>query len=89
MLKVSVIYALPAMQREMTLRLPPDSTVKDAIIDSGILMQFGLSLNNLKVGIWGEETSLDTPLKPGDRAEIYRPLLTDPKQLRKQRAKKR
>lgn len=88
MMDVSVAYALPNVQQEITLSLPQNSTVREAIEASGILTQFRICVNELKVGIWGEETSLDTSLKPGDRVEIYRPLIIDPKQLRRERAKK-
>lgn len=85
-LTVFVAYALPSVQEEVTLQLPLDACVEDALIASGLLARFKLNIEQIKVGIWGEKTSLDIPLKTGDRVEIYRPLPTSPKLLRKQRA---
>lgn len=87
MMDVSIVYALGAIQKEISLWLSQGAPVKDAVSASGMLIEFNLCLKELKVGIWGEEVSLDTPLKSGDRIEIYRPLRVDPKLLRKQRAK--
>lgn len=85
-LTISVAYALPSVQEEVTLQVPLGACVEDALVASGLLTRFKLKTEQIKVGIWGEKTSLDTPLKTGDRVEIYRPLLTSPKLLRRQRA---
>jgi uncharacterized protein len=83
-LQVEVVYALP--QREQTIRLsmPQGSTVRDALEKSGLLQ-----LARGKVGIFGRVVRADTPLKAGDRVEIYRPLAADPKEARRRRAARR
>jgi len=62
-------------------------TIQDAIIRSGIVVDFPeIDLNVNKVGIFSKVAKLDTPIKDKDRIEIYRPLIADPKEVRKQRA---
>lgn len=62
-------------------------TVNDVIRDSGLMQKYP-EIKEIRVGVFAKEVSLDTPLKSGDRVEIYRPLLIDPKDIRRQRAKK-
>ncbi|MEM1243614.1 MAG: RnfH family protein [Pseudomonadota bacterium] len=89
-IQVEVIYALPNKQVLKKVTLPIDSSVKQAISISGVLNDFpGLDLKHLKVGIFAEIVSLDHLLKDGDRVEIYRDLIIDPKQARRLRAKKK
>jgi len=78
-MKVGVAYSEPHKQVWLTLEVPDDATVQDAIERSGILKQFPrVDLETQKVGIFGRIVKLDTPLKPGDRVEIYRPIIADP-----------
>ncbi len=63
-------------------------TVGNALEQSGLLRSH-LELAGLPVGIFSRIVSLDTPVKPGDRVEIYRPLSLDPMEIRRQRAKKK
>ena len=85
---VEVTYALPHEQVVMTLELPADATVRQAIEESRIRERFPeIDLDKNKVGIFGKLAKLDDTLHPGDRVEIYRPLIADPKEIRKQRAK--
>lgn len=85
---VEVAYALPHEQVVITLDLPPDATVRQAIEESRIQEQFpDIDLEKNKVGIFGKLAKLDDGLHAGDRVEIYRPLIADPKEIRKQRAK--
>ncbi|MEZ5449710.1 MAG: RnfH family protein [Thiolinea sp.] len=64
-----------------------ESTVREGIIASGVLERYPeLNLEQLKVGIFGKLTPLNTPLRAKDRVEIYRPLIADPKAVRKERA---
>lgn len=87
---VEVVYAKAEEQALVCLKLPEGSTVAAAIEASGLLDQFpeiDLSVN--KVGIFGSVCDLGRILKPNDRVEIYRPLLRDPKDSRKQRAAKK
>lgn len=84
---VEVAYARPDKQVIVPLKVKPDTTVKAAIDYSGILNLFSeIDLEKNKVGIFGKITALDTVLREGDRIEIYRPLIADPKQIRRQRA---
>ncbi|TXF11139.1 RnfH family protein [Pelomicrobium methylotrophicum] len=87
-LTVEVVYALPAIQRLKQLTVPPGTTVQQAIELSGILQDFPeIDLAKNKVGVFGKLTRLDAPLRDRDRIEIYRPLLADPKEVRRRRAK--
>ena len=84
---VEVAYALPEKQLIIPLRAPKGCTVKQAIELSGILSKFdGIDLNENQVGIFGKLTSLDHTLRDRDRVEIYRPLIADPKEIRRKRA---
>ncbi len=84
---VEVIYALPERQERVQLRLSEGATLQQAIIASGLLEKYPeLELAKLKTGIYGKLCKLDTVLHERDRVEIYRPLIADPKEVRKQRA---
>lgn len=84
---VEVAYGRPDQQVIIPVRLPPGATVEDAIRRSGILERFPeIDLSRNKVGIWSKLTKLDTPLREKDRVEIYRPLIADPKEVRRKRA---
>lgn len=84
---VEVAYAQPNEQLIVPIKVQVGTTAEQAIIASGIMKKFpeiDLSIN--KTGIFGKLTKLDTPLRHLDRVEIYRPLIADPKEVRKQRA---
>ena len=67
--------------------MPTDCTVRQALELSGIEQHFpGIDLASAKVGIFGKLSKPDAQLNPGDRVEIYRPLIADPKEARKKRA---
>ena len=84
---VEVAYALPHEQVILPLELPAGSTLMQAIEQSGILERFpDIDLSRQKVGIFGKLKKPDQVLRDGDRVEIYRPLIADPKEVRKQRA---
>ncbi|MDF1694160.1 MAG: RnfH family protein [Zhongshania sp.] len=88
---VEVAYALPDKQRIVALELPEGSTVRAAALQSGLDKQFvELDLNSVDLGVFGKGVSKpdEQTLKNGDRVEIYRPLIVDPKEVRKQRAAK-
>ena len=86
-IKVEVAYALPSQQAIMPLTLAVESTVEEAIKLSGILEKFPeIDLAQFKVGIFSKLTKLDTVLRDKDRVEIYRPLIADPKEVRRKRA---
>lgn len=86
-IRVSVACALPEKQVLLELTVAADATIETVIRSSGILEQFpGLDLGINKVGVYGKLVRLTDTLHDGDRVEIYRPLIADPKQVRKQRA---
>ena len=87
---IEVAYALPEEQVIISIKVPTKSDVKQAIEKSGIQKKFpSIDLSNNKVGIFGKKTTLDHPLKDRDRIEIYRPLILDPKDMRRKRAAKK
>jgi uncharacterized protein len=85
---VEIAYARRESQLIIPLEVDPTLTAEQAIRRSGILERFPeIDLTVNKIGIFGKLISLDQPLRTGDRVEIYRPLIADPKQARQQRAK--
>lgn len=87
--QIEVAYALPHVQILKKLNVPTGCTVEQAVILSGIMDQFPeIDLTKNKLGIFSRFTQPDTPLQPYDRIEIYRPLVIDPKDARRMRAKK-
>ena len=86
-IQVEVAYALPHQQVIMPVKLAANSTVEEAIKQCGILEKFPeIDLTQSKVGIFSKLTKLDTILREKDRVEIYRPLIADPKEVRRKRA---
>ena len=86
---VEIVYALPDRQVVIPLEVAVDITVEAVIKASGILEQYpDIDLAKNKVGVFGKLGKLKDTLHPGDRIEIYRPLIADPKEVRKQRAAK-
>lgn len=86
-ISVEVAYALPGQQWLRVLRLPIGVTAREAIDSSGVLIHFPeIDLSHQLVGIFGTIVPLEHELKEGDRVEIYRPLMVDPKLARRQRA---
>ena len=87
--RIEVAYALPDKQVILTLEGSAGITLREAVERSGIIDQFPeIDLDKTKVGIFGKLAKLDTRLNPGDRVEIYRPLIADPKEMRRKRAEK-
>ena len=86
-LSIEIAYALPQKQELVQLKLPAGSTVQQAIEASGLKQKHPeIDLAKNKVGVFGKLSKLDTPLRDRDRVEIYRPLIADPKEVRKKRA---
>jgi uncharacterized protein len=87
-IQVEVACALPDDQRVVIVTLPAGSTVSTAIQRSGLVEKMHLPADQLKQGIFGKlVNNPDTYiLQSGDRVELYRPLLIDPKEARRQRA---
>jgi putative ubiquitin-RnfH superfamily antitoxin RatB of RatAB toxin-antitoxin module len=84
-LRVEVIYALAQTQERVVLDLPPDSTVQDALQASGMLQRLP-RIEPGRLGVWGSPVTAETRLRDRDRVEIYRPLIADPKKVRRERA---
>jgi uncharacterized protein len=85
--EVEVAYAKPETQVILAVKVERGATVEDAIKLSGILHNFPeIDLTANKVGVFGKLSKLNAPVKAGDRIEIYRHLIADPKEVRKQRA---
>ncbi len=86
-LEVQVCYALPGKQELVELTLPAGATLQLALERSGLLAKYPeIDLKKNKFGIFAKLAKLDTGLRDQDRVEIYRPLIADPKEVRKQRA---
>lgn len=86
---VDVVYALPEKYYLRRVALPTGSTVKEAIVASGILLLCPeIVLEKNKLGIFSRVVTADDEVRSGDRVEIYRPLLADPKELRRRRAER-
>jgi putative ubiquitin-RnfH superfamily antitoxin RatB of RatAB toxin-antitoxin module len=84
---VEVVYALASRQKVLDLVLPEGTTVQQAIERSGLLAEFPeIDLSKNKLGIWNKLAKADAVLRDQDRVEIYRPLIADPKEVRRQRA---
>ncbi|NOY63335.1 MAG: RnfH family protein [Gammaproteobacteria bacterium] len=86
-IQVEVAYAVPQKQRIIALEVTEGTTLEEAIQQSGILEAFpDIDLSQSKAGIFGKLHKMKDPLRAGDRVEIYRPLIADPKAVRKERA---
>jgi|SRR5210317_1165843 putative ubiquitin-RnfH superfamily antitoxin RatB of RatAB toxin-antitoxin module len=84
---VEVAYALPDEQSILPLQVPAGTSVIEAARRSGITDKFeGIDLDNAKFGIFGKVVAPTQVLNDGERVEIYRPLIADPKEVRKARA---
>jgi len=89
-MEVEIVYASETTQQLLSLSVQPGCTVQQAIDQSGLLTVFPeIDLKPNSVGIWAEKRPLDTVLIPGDRVEIYRPLLMSPTEARKLRAQRK
>ena len=86
-MRVDVAYAGPEGWAVVAVEVPTGASVADAIEASGLVPRFGLIDAALGVAIFGEAASRATPLRPGDRVELLRPLCADPKDARRRRAR--
>lgn len=85
---VEVAFAKPVLQHILTVQVDEDQTVREAIVLSGILAIFPeINLDKQKVGMFGKICNLSDRVKAGMRIEIYRPLIIDPKEARRKKAK--
>ena len=88
--RVEVAYATPARQEVIEVSVRPGATVEQVIRASGMLARFPeIDLTRQRVGIFGETARLRDAVRDGDRVEIYRPLVADPKEVRRKRAARR
>ena len=88
-ISVEVVYALPERQYLRRIKLPEGANVEQAIQQSGLLaLRTEIDLAKNKVGIYSRTVKLSDTVHEGDRVEIYRPLLADPKELRRLRAER-
>ena len=86
-IRVEVCYALPDSQDVVALELEAGANVLQAIRASGLLARYPhIDLDMNKVGVFAKLVKLDAGLRDRDRVEIYRPLIADPKEVRRQRA---
>ncbi len=87
LMTIEVCYALPAKQELVSVKLPAGATLAQAVDASGLLQKYPeIDPKKNKFGIYAKLSKPDAPLRDRDRVEIYRPLIADPKEVRKQRA---
>lgn len=85
--EIEVCYALAHKQEIVSLRLPEGSTVQQAVEASGLMQKYPeIDLASNKFGVFAKLSKLDAVLRDRDRVEIYRPLIADPKEVRRKRA---
>jgi len=90
MLRVEVAYALPNEQRIISVVVEEGCTIETAIDRSGIVELYPeIDLNRQKVGVYSKARKLTDRVEEGDRIEIYRPLIIDPKEARRRRGDRR
>ena len=88
-INIEIVYGLPHQQSLLALKVADGITIEAAIGASGILsLHDEIDLDQNKVGVWNKSKKLSQTLREGDRIEIYRPLIADPKAIRKLRAEK-
>lgn len=86
-LSVEVVYALVDRHWRVPLRLPAGSVVGDAIAAARLEEAVpDIDIDPARLAVFGRLVTLATPLHEGDRVEVLRPLLADPKEVRRQRA---
>lgn len=84
---VEVVFAMPEKQVIVEIEATAGLTVGEAIEVSAIARHFpAIDLSALEAGIWGRVVSREHPVVAGDRVEIYRPLIMDPREARRRRA---
>ncbi len=89
LIAVEVAYAKPEEQVIVTVNVPKGTTLGQAVELSGLIQRFpGISQSTLKLGVFGAVCPLEQGVKAGDRVEVYRPLICDPKEARRKRASK-
>ena len=88
-LLIEVAYATPEKQIILECKVDAQTSARAIVLQSGIDRHFaGIDLEHCDIGVFGKAVSDDYQPDPGDRIEIYRPLIADPKEVRRQRAAK-
>jgi putative ubiquitin-RnfH superfamily antitoxin RatB of RatAB toxin-antitoxin module len=86
---IEIAYATPEMQKIIECEIDPDVSPREAVRQSGIRQYFAeIDPDTCDLGVFGKSITEDYDLVDGDRIEIYRPLIADPKEVRRQRAAK-
>jgi len=86
-IQVEVVYGRQDRQKVVAVTLNEGATLREAVERSGLLSEFPeIDLEKNKLGIWNKLAKPDAVVRDKDRLEIYRPLIADPKEVRKQRA---
>jgi putative ubiquitin-RnfH superfamily antitoxin RatB of RatAB toxin-antitoxin module len=81
-----VLSVAPRQVQTSTLQVPIGCTAAGAVQISGLLLPLPQAqIDSLALGVWGRKVSGKHPLRAGDRVELYRPLLVDPKVARRER----
>jgi uncharacterized protein len=83
--KVSIVFADTQRARQETLELRSGALLQDALAASALAVAVMREVQGISVGIWNHVRSPDTPLEEGDRIELYKPLVADPKEARRTR----
>lgn len=84
---IEVAYATPEKQIILECRIEPGTAARDAVGLSAIDQHFPeIDAENCDIGVFGKPIAANYELQDGDRIEIYRPLIADPKEIRRQRA---
>jgi putative ubiquitin-RnfH superfamily antitoxin RatB of RatAB toxin-antitoxin module len=86
---VTVVWATPDVQDAVAVEVPRDATIADAVVRSGLVAQYGLDPAAIGFAIFGRRRNAGTLLADGDRVELTRPLLADPKAARVRRAREK
>lgn len=85
-MEVTVAWVAPGVEELVPVQVEPGATVRHVLARCGLVERYTLDLEALAVGIFGTRTTLDAPVRDGDRVELYRSLVVDPKEARRRRA---
>lgn len=87
MLEIEIVYGLADRQVLKSMTVAEGTTIREAVLQSSLEVEFPeLDLQQAPLGIFGKAVKDETALRDGDRIEVYRPLLIDPKEARRKRA---
>ena len=87
MLEIEIVYGLAGGQVLKSMTVAEGTTIREAVLQSSLEVEFPeLDLQQAPLGIFGKAVKDETALRDGDRIEVYRPLLIDPKEARRKRA---